>query len=744
MRKSSILFFIFLLSSQVTFSNVKILSWKVHTSFNNPKQVTADNQNRLFFATQGGVLIYNPKTGDEYLINSGNGLWDNDITEIYYSEKIEKVIAGSNTGAITFIDKEIKLDIVLDITKSNFPDKSINTIIAYGNTLYIGTGFGLVTYDMDKNIFRETIGKMGEFSINIPVKKAMMVDGKIYLATSEGVCYADINSQLANPSSWKTINANNQNDEYLLCTSLNFDKYFSTKNDIYKLENDSLVHILYNEYEIQNLGVHQNNVYFADAGKIYKLDKNYYNFYPAYPAKKMLFGYNLQGIDNNTPLFLYRDNGIGYFADNKLQFYSPNSPASNLFFDLETDKSGNLWVGTGELPSKGFMKFDGTNWLNYTVTSNPKFLTDNAMNVLSYDDTTVYISTWGKGLLKFNPNNQTELMYFTSANSPIVGYDEDWFITGQIKLDRNNTLWTVNYGESTQGPVLISMDNTGKFNSYNSCISINDRFRFALEIDGNNTKWIGSTNGSGLLYLNENGTPDDKSDDICGVINSSSYSNLPDNTQNALAIDQSGSLWIGTPEGLASVYNPSAILLKQKPIIRSLNSLSQQAINDIYVDAVNNKWLATNEGVWVLNPDATEIIDIINTENSPLKTNRIRSITGNTNEGKIFIGTDIQLLEANTLFVAPLDKYSLLCYPQPFNFSTHSELIIDGLAVDSEVWVTTTSGSIVKRFSTSSRRIVWDGLDENSNKVQTGVYLLNTQSRTGNQSSLQKITIINN
>ncbi len=743
MPRIAIIFFVLILSAQLSLSNVKILSWKVHTSLNNPTQVTADEQNRLFFATKGGIWVFNPKTQEDYMINSGNGLWDNEITQIYYSKKIGKVIAGSNSGALTFIDKNLQLELVLDITKSNFPNKAIYSMASYGNYLYIGTGFGLVTYDMEQNIFRETISKMGDFSINIPVNNILIVDEKIYLSTSEGLCYADINSQLANPNIWETIKVNEQNTELLLATSLNYEKYFSSKNDIYKLENDSLVHILFNEYDIQSLGVHQNKIYFSDEGKIYDLNKDYYQFFPEYKALKMLFGFNLQGLDEDSPLFLYKSNGIGYFVDKKQKFHTPNSPASNLFFDLETDKSGNLWVGTGERPSKGFMKFDGTNWTNYTATTNPIFISDNAMNVISYNDTTVYVSTWGKGLLKFNPNDIDKLTYFTLANSPIVGTDTNWFVIGQLKLDRNNTLWAVNYGESTPGPVLISLDNAGKFNSYNSCISINDRFRYSLEIDGNNTKWIGSTNGSGLLYINENGTPEDKSDDICGVINSSSYSNLPDNTQNALAIDQTGSLWIGTPEGLASVYNPSAVLLNQKPIIRSLNNLAQQAINDIYIDAVNNKWLATNEGVWVLNPDATEIIDIINTGNSPLKTNRIRSITGSYSEGKIYIGTDLQMLEATTLFVQPLEKYSLSCYPQPFKFSESSELIIDGLAVDSEVWITTTSGNLVKRFSTSSRRIIWDGLDENSNKVQTGVYLLNAQSRTGNQSSVQKITIIN-
>lgn len=726
------------------FSELKILNWNVHTSFTNPQDAAVDENNNYYFATQGGLLIYNFKSNSTITINSGNGLWDNDLTCVYYYPPTKQVIAGSSSGALYFIDKDLKITTILDISKSNFANKTIKSITSEGVKLYIATGFGLLVFNTEKMIFLETVTKLGTFSPGTQVNKVFLFNNLIYLATNEGAAYNSLNAQLQNPTGWKTLNVNNKTVQLIDGVATNDGIFFSSKNDIYKLENESLQFVLNDAVEIKNLINHNGKTLYTTGYFILDLQKNRAGSDPLYVCNKIIYDKNNKSSSADPQIYLYREFGFGYYANSKQIHVIPNSPITNLFWDLSFDNYGNLWVGTGKGPSKGLMKFDGKNWGNYTTDINKDMTINNVVSVYTFNDSVAYASTWGRGIMKLNYKSD-KIEYINRNNSPLSGIatDQDWIVMGKIIKDAKGTLWAVNYGETSSGPLLVAIDKTGKFYDFVNCRNSTDRWYLDMVIDDNGTKWVASTLSGGLYFFNEKSTLDNTNDDICGTLVSSSYPNLPSNEQTSLAIDRNGVLWIGTPEGLASIFNPSAIVLQQKPIVRNIKALSKQSINDIYVDAVDNKWIATNEGVWVLNADASEVLALFDKDNSPLATNRIRTISGNPKEGRIYIGTDIGMFEAVTLAVEPFEEYEIKCYPQPFSPRTDLELVIDGLANQSEIWVTTTSGNLIKRISTNSRRIVWDGTDENGNIVGTGIYLINSQSRLTNKSSVQKIAVIN-
>lgn len=744
LRKITIYLVIFLFVENYSKGELKILNWNVHTSFTNPRDIAIDDQNKFYIATQGGLLIYEPKTGSTQTLNSGKGLWDNELTCVYYDNQTKQIIAGSSSGALYIITKDLKIKTLLDISKSNFANKSINSLVSQANRLFIATGFGLLVFDIEKMIFLETITKLGNFSPNTNVGKILIVEDKIYLATNEGVAYNSINSRLQNPSSWKTINYLNKSVQLIDGISTNQGIFFNSKNEIYELQNDTLKFVLSDPVEITNL-INFNGQFFYTTGYlILDLQKNRFGIEPLYPCNKIIFDPNNKISPTQPQVYLYREFGFGYIENDKQIQVIPNSPISNLFWDLSFDDFGNLWVGTGKGPSKGAMKFDGKNWVNYTQEMNRDMVINNVVCVFADSDSIAYASTWGRGIMKLNYKTD-KIEYLNRQNSPLIGIakDQDWIVIGKIQKDQKGNLWAVNYGETSTGPLLVAMDKTGKFYEFANCRNSTDRWYFDMIIDDNGTKWVASTLSGGLYYFNEKNTLDDRSDDICGTLLSSAYPNLPSNEQTSLALDRNGIIWIGTPDGLASIYNPSAILINQKPIVRNIKALAKQSINDIYVDAIDNKWIATNEGVWVLNPDASEVLAIFNTTNSPLKTNRIRSISGNPKEGRIYIGTDLGMVEAVTMSVEPIEEYAIKCFPQPFKPKIDNELVIDGLTNQSEVWITTTSGNLVKRIYTNSRRIVWDGTDESGNVVGTGIYLINVQSRLTNKGSVQKIAVIN-
>jgi ligand-binding sensor domain-containing protein len=221
-----------------------------------------------------------------------------------------------------------------------------------------------------------------------------------------------------------------------------------------------------------------------------------------------------------------------------------------------------------------------------------------------------------------------------------------------------------------------------------------------------------------------------------------SNSQLPSNETNCIVVDKEGYVWIGTTSGLAVVLNPSSVLTGSKTIIRKSSLISEQPINDILIDALNNKWVATNNGVFVISSDGSSVIAQINTQNSPLLSDEVMALTSNNKNGRIYFGTKKGLIEATSLSVQPLPDYEITCYPQPFNPDKHKQLTIDGLAGDSEIRIVTASGELIRKLQSQGRITLWDGRNENGELVSNGIYLIFASSVTSNVSGVGKIAVL--
>ncbi len=270
-------------------------------------------------------------------------------------------------------------------------------------------------------------------------------------------------------------------------------------------------------------------------------------------------------------------------------------------------------------------------------------------------------------------------------------------------------------------------------------------------IDENNTKWVassfpkinnlGGTANTGIMYYND--TRKVNNQNVCGNINISNFPNIKSNTQNAIAQDKTGIIWIGTVNGLVALFNPSAIFSNNPNFaIREVIPLNNIEVYDIFVDAVNNKWVGTSQGLYVLNPDGTEVLSLINKDNSPIISNIVYSITGDEKTGKMYIGTNAELYSVDTYSKTPQEEYSIKCSPQPFNPNKDTEIIIDGLAENSEIKIITLSGELIKTITTLSKVITWDGRNEARERVQSGVYLVVASSLNGNKSGVGKLAIV--
>jgi hypothetical protein len=721
----------------------RLEDWKTYSSMLNAVSASVDSQNRIWVGTTGGLFIVDTENDQISEYRNIGALISMNISVVKcYPEKGLSYI-GTSDGILQIATEDMHWTHITDIQMSAYENKNISDIMFIGDRAYIAGGFGITVFDVENRVFIETASRLGNFSSNTMVNRIVLHNDTIWAATDRGIAYTGINSLFSDPSEWKNISEEDGTPE----TKIK-DIYFY-RDTLFVLSDHVLAKYYNNEfteitrvenYKLHNLGIYKDKLTFSAAGFLQNTDYNFENLsYPSFINKFIVSEMN----GSEVCFLLFQKNGLGIYTETEITEYAPNSPISNYVTDIKVDKNDNVWAVTGTTQSgDGFMVMRDGIWENFTRESEEVITSNNYWKISVLDDNKKLISSYGSGYLMLDDSgNNINMELYNDSNSPLVGFVPGFVIVGEVKQDYFGNTWMVNYGENTGGPVLLALDQQGNTHTFTNCRTSTDRNYVYLEIDYSGTKWMSSYKSVGLFYYNDRGTLDDVSDDLCGNITKSN-SALPDNITNAIAIDANDMLWVGTPEGLSVVLNPYAAISGGDIIIRNVNIIGNQQVNDILVDALDNKWIATNDGVWLLNPDATEVLGHFTTSNSAIISDEIITIGTNKRNGRMYFGSAKGMSEATGLSIEPAKDYDIKCYPQPFSPEIDEFLSIEGLAADTDLRILTINGELVKDIQTNSRKTQWDGTDNSGVYVESGVYLIVATSTSEDKSSVAKIAVI--
>lgn len=721
-------------------------NWRNYSSLLDLQTAAIDYKGRIWAGSGGGVFMLDPTDGSYREFSNIDALLSLQVTVIRSHSKAKLVFIGTENGIIDILSKDFEFIHINDIKNSKFTKPRINDIVFLDSIAYIGGGFGLTIFDIYDRVFLKTPTKLGTFQPNTEVNNILIHKDKIWVATSSGIAYANLNSQLINPEVWSNYNFfNGLPEEYTtnLC-AIGDDIYFSTKRHICKIDGDTIQIIkTFPDYDkVKSLFKLNNNLVYTNLFQVADINDNiYYNV-----SDSTVINTSISGSESELPLVvLLKDKGLVYQKNNRFYSYIPNTPASNLFMDIAYNQNDNrLWAATEDkFAGKGILMFENNKWTIYNSQSTPELATNYYHRVNIGKQKQVILSGWGSGFVLADATTEpVTFKRFHNENSPLVGITDDpsYIVTGQAAYDPKTDLyWIVNWGKYSPGPILVSMNSKGEFTSHYNKFSPTNRTYMYLAIDNFGTKWLGSNENGGIYFLNE-GSLNNPSDDIEGVLTQTN--GLPSNMITSMAVDGNGWIWFGTPNGLGRILNPSAILRGSNPIIQTIKSLGQKLVNDVMVDALNNIWVATNEGVFVLDQDETFPIGSFNTSNSPIIADDIISLTTDFKTGKIYFGSRSGLSVATSFSILPEKEYSLECYPQPFYPELDEFLTIEGLARDSHIKILTANGEHVKTINTTSRKVIWDGRDDFGNLVSSGIYLIVANSRTSDNGAVAKFSVI--
>jgi len=265
---------------------------------------------------------------------------------------------------------------------------------------------------------------------------------------------------------------------------------------------------------------------------------------------------NCIAIDKHKNKWLGIDGGVLKFDGTNWTDYTISNGLINLFVkSIAIDAQGNKWFGT----EKGVSKFDGINWTNYTTTNG---LVNNEVYSIAIDAQGNKWFGTGEGVSKFDGIKWTN---YTTAEG-LVGYT-----IYSITIDAQGNIW---FGTDS-GVSKFDGTNWTTYTTDNGLVSNNVN---SISIDTQGNKWFGTDSGVSKFddsnwtsYTTDNG--------------------LANQNVNSIAIDVQGNKWFGTDNGISKFDNTHWSKLS------TTNGMVDISVNSVTSDDKGNKWFVTDKGI---------------------------------------------------------------------------------------------------------------------------------------------------
>lgn len=724
--------------------------WKSYTDMKSVRDLAA-NDEALAAATAGGLFFYSFAGRKFTQVTNTDGLGSNDLTAITILPNGE-IWTGSGDGVLNYFrDKTWRR--LNDIKESTRIQKGIRRFLVAGDTLFIGTDFGVVVYRLDRMEFGDTFANMG-FMIPTRINDMRLRGRSLWVATDQGVAVASLDHpNPSSPSAWtryqsglpsvNVLSLEVFRDTVVAGTSLGL-AYLrgSSFQSVSSFSSRSVADIL---AEPSRLVVLSNSATGFSVEALSDISSSAQLLAQATGSAGVL--QYVPGMNQIVAGTVAR--GI-YLPPNDFLF--PNGPQSNLFISVATDESGVVWAASGISDrGTGFYRYNPSlpadrQWKNFTVGSFPIMADDDYYKV-SVAGGSVWVSSWGYGVVEVVKDTVRRRIDHTSSPrlAGSVPQNPSFVVVGSVAADPQGAVWFVNRTAIT-GNYLAKLSSDTSFTYYqNSLMPTEGRFT-AMVVDRYGTKWIASAEphnkpATGLWLFNEErrvaGT-----ETTGGWGNITSADGLPHNDVLSLAIDLNGDVCVGTNLGMMIITDPL------QPRSRTLTSfpLREQVIQTIAVDALNNKWVGTREGVFVVSFDGTQLLQqySVLTTGGRLLDDDVRSIAIDQQRGIVYFGTEkgLSSLAIDAVRTVPT-LTTLTLGPNPFLIPNPSSLVIGNLVANSTIKVLTTAGALVSQFAAQGGgRAFWDGRASDGEFVASGVYLIVAFAENGSQIATGKVAVI--
>lgn len=752
-------------------------SWSIYPVFSgNNNNSLVDTDNKVFYLADGWLYSYDKKNDESMFYTKMNGMSDTDISGIYYNYDKKFLLVAYSNSNIDIVRENGRVDNVPDLKSVILTvSKAINSVDFSGDYAYIATDFGYMVVDCKKCVVKES------FNYGKAFKSIVVTDKNIFATFDKKICVSSVGESHYELSSFRETNIKKE----MKLVKIDNNSMLTTTGWFYyiKIGEDptNLAMSVIEKSAPSNVSMSGSNMVASYKEKYIVVSPDGTSQTVAMPSE--IDGSHLSTIDGKG-LWNLDSNGLKEFSisDGSVTIlhdtYRPNtSTVSEPYYltyqngTLYSMNSGRNYKGASNGKSVMLSSLKNGVWnklnpikVDIHNNSYKSLIEPYGMAIDPFDSEKIWFGSFFEGI--YCIKNGKQIQKIDHLNSPM--YLDFVVCVSDLKFDKEGNLWFsfYNFNKTTYAPLyILPKDKLYKENlTADDFISI-DLGNFAttygsqlcISKDGRYVLLASNMWKSKLAIIDTNGTLTDISDDRVAIV--TTY-----NDQDGIDIgyinsikEDNGKYWLATNVGVGLINNIKAafsgnVVVNRVKVPRNDGTnladylLDGLCINDIAIDGANRKWFGSStSGLYLTSSDGSEILEHFSTENSSLTSDEITSVACSTDDNRVFIGTKKGTFVYESDAAPSQDDYSdVYAYPNPVRPDYSGHITVAGLMDNSLVKITDSMGNLVYSGRSTGGMFVWNGLNSEGSRVNTGVYYVFASQNENDKSSgcVTKILVV--
>jgi hypothetical protein len=747
-------------------AGIPVGTWRAHPAYNDAT-FSLKAFGYVCVLSDGAVYFYDPADDGLYTIDKTGGLGDTDIASIGYCESEKALVLAYSNGNIDLLYDDFTIYNFTDIKNNSTGSVSVNELNIIGNKAYISTNIGLIVFDIKRREISNT------YRFDTQVHSSVILSDSIICSTEGGLYLGLLSDNLLDSSKWK------------LLRNIKFKKLFEFDGQFAGYSFDNRIWTI-NRTNAFLTSVKDNvtGLSFLNDGRLALIQDTAVTFYTTFSdQEEYIFPTHVNHImtDGNYLWSCHGVQGLCLYAVRNdalvlmARGIKPDSPRRNWFHSVSWPQPGRMLAVGGCHNYSGInypgtvMIYENDSWfyLDDDITSKTGLVYENLTEAVQdpKDPGHFYVGSTGQGLYEFKAGKFHKLHTWNNSGLRSIlnntEYNKNNYVRiSALQYDSNGNLWMANNETDTIIKVL-QPDGSWLGLYYNEIAGL-PTFK-QLRFDDNGRIWLNSSRYiPGLVCIDIKGTLKNNNDDLI-KFSGPYFVNQDGNTEEISDLyfyetDLNGEMWIGTNRGIFVLKDPDSFISDPNPVFERIkisrndgSGLADYLFNGvfttaIYIDQGNRKWIGTlDDGVFLLSADGTKVLEHFTTSNSPLPSNSILSITENGQDGSLFFGTSLGMVEYGGQARDPeesLSESNILVYPNPVKPDFDGYVTITGLTEWSSIRIMSNSGRLVHMGTSNGGSYSWNLTDMNGNQVPSGIYHAIITNQENNKSESTSITVI--